>query len=469
MEPRARGRSGRYRAERVTTLEPIVLKPLPSSRWRLLLVLLALRAAPALAHAGLPETSNLSLRRGSQDDFISGTTFGAVMTRDRGQTWRWICPEGMGSGAWRPERFFWLSGGDLIAATGNPLIRSSDAGCTWASHPFFKDTWVTNLDVHPTDERIMFATTGKPSGANGIYRSEDAGATWIPVLPPRTEDRYASLRIAPSDGRRIYASGQDSTGAMFIARSDDAGQTWNRMPQTLPQLQRPYDLILLLVSETSPDTLWARVSATEDNMGYSYLLKSTDGGATFTPAMKTVDVIVNAEASADGRTVWVSTPVHMYRGREGEEFIELPLPNGNACALRVGDTLYGCGSSWVHDWALARSFDEATTWEPVFNLNGIQGAHQCPAGTPVQQLCPTRWPQLAAILGAPTYSDGGVDSPPDAGPVEPIDPPSDEKCGCGSTSGAFPSALLFLTLALSRRSRRAQPGVTDHDHETTRS
>ena len=448
-----------------------MLKPPTPLSWRLLLALLALRAAPAQAHAGLPETSNLSIRRGSQDDLIAGATFGAVISRDRGQTWRWICPEGMGSGAWRPERFFWLGGGDLLAATGNPLIRSSDGGCTWVTHPFFKDTWVTNLAVHPTDERIMFATTGKPSVGNGIYRSDDGGETWAAVIPLSVEARYSSIRIAPSDPRRIYASGQDSAG-MFISRSDDAGQTWTRLPQPLPQLQRPYDLILLLVGEASPEVLWARVSATEttnsNTEGYSYLLKSTDGGATFTQAMKTVDVIVGAEASADGRTVWVSTPVHMYRGREGEAFTELPLPNGNACALRVGDVLYGCGSSWVHEWAMARSSDEGTTWEPLFNLNGIQGAHVCPAGTSVQQFCPARWPQLAALLGAPTYSDGGVESPPDAGPSEPpVDPPSDEKCGCGTSTGVLPAALLFLTLALGRRSRYPRLGDPDYDHETT--
>jgi photosystem II stability/assembly factor-like uncharacterized protein len=426
-----------------------------------LLALLALRAAPALAHGGLPETSNLSIRRGSQDDFIAGTTFGAVISRDRGQTWRWICTEGMGSGAWRPERYFWLTGGELLAATGNPLIRSSDGGCTWNSHPFFSNTWVTNLAVHPTDERIMFVTTGKPTVGNGIYRSDDGGATWSVVLPLSTEARYSSIRIAPSDPRRLYASGQDAAG-MFISRSDDAGQTWTRIAQPLPQLQRPYDLILLHVSDASPEVLWARVSATEtvnnNTEGYSYLLKSTDSGVTFTQAMKTVDVIVGAETSADGRTVWVSTPVRMYRGREGEEFTELPLPNGNACALRVGNVLYGCGSSWVHEWAMARSSDEGTTWEPIFNLNGIQGSLVCPAGTSVRQFCPPRWPQLAELLGAPSFGeDGGVEQPPDAGPSDPpVDPPSDEKCGCGTSMGVLPAALLFLTLTLGRRSRRTR-------------
>jgi photosystem II stability/assembly factor-like uncharacterized protein len=427
------------------------MKTLPSSGWRLLLTLLALRAAPALAHAGLPETSTIDVRRGSEDDLIAGASFGAVISRDRGQTWRWICPVGMGIGAWRPERYFWLSGGDLIAATGNALVRSTDGACTWESHPFFKDTWVTGLAVHPTDERIMYATTGKPSVGNGIYRSDDGGATWTAVLPLSTDARYSAIRIAPSDPRRIYASGQDSAG-MFLSRSDDEGQTWTRLPQPLPQFVRPYDLILLLVSEASPEVLWARVAA----QGFSYLLKSTDGGVTLTQAMSTADVIIGAEASSDGRTVWVSTPVHMYRGREGEAFSELPLPNGNACARRVGNVLYGCGSSWVHEWAMARSHDEGTTWEPMFMLSGIQGVHSCPAGTPVQQFCPSYWPQIATSIGAPTYSDGGVEPSPDAGPSEPPDgpmPPGDS-CGCSGATGLVPAALLFLTLTLGRRSRR---------------
>ena len=71
-------------------------------RWSLLLALLALRAAPALAHNGLPETSTISVRRGSEEDLIVGATFGAVISPDRGQTWRWICPDGMCMVAWRP-------------------------------------------------------------------------------------------------------------------------------------------------------------------------------------------------------------------------------------------------------------------------------------------------------------------------------------------------------------------------------
>ncbi|MDY7230074.1 WD40/YVTN/BNR-like repeat-containing protein [Hyalangium rubrum] len=430
------------------------MKTLPPC-WRLLLALVTLRATAALAHGGLPETTNVSLRRGNDSDLIVGASFGAVISRDSGQTWRWICPEGMGIGAWRPERYFWLTDGDILAATGNSLVRSSDGGCTWSMHPTFKDTWATSLAVHPTDERIMYVTTGKPYVANSVYRSEDGGQTWTPMVTPNAETRYSVVRIAPSDPRRLYASGLDGSG-MFLLRSDDAGQSWTRLPQPLPQFQTPYDFIMVMVSEASPDVLWAKVSA----QGYSYLLKSTDGGATMTQVLEVADILIGAEVSADGNTVWAATPVYLYRGREGEAIAPLPLPNGNACAKRSGDVLYGCGSSWVHEWALARSRDEGTTWEPLFRLKDIAGSHVCGESTPVQQACPSRWPQVAATLGSSVATDGGVPSGSDGGTNGPGDgtspPPPAAKGGCSTASGLAPSALLLLTLGLSRHSRRRQ-------------
>jgi len=236
-----------------------------------------------------------------------------------------------------------------------------------------------------------------------------------------------------------------------------ARQSWTRLPQQLPQFVRPYDLNLLVVSEASPEVLWARVSGQDSNQSFSFLLKSTDGGATLTEAMRTTDVIVGAEASADGRTVWVSTPVHLYRGQGDAPFTELSLPNGNACALHVGDTLYGCGSNWVHNWALGLSHDEGTTWEPIFALNEIQGPQSCPAGTPIQKVCTSLWPQFASIVGASTYGDGGVGSTPDAGTSDPGEPQPPSKKGCSATPGLVPAALLFLTFTLGRRSRRSPP------------
>jgi photosystem II stability/assembly factor-like uncharacterized protein len=419
-----------------------MMKPYLTSCWTLLVAMLALRATPALGHGGLPETSNFSIRPNNEDDMIAGATFGALISRDKGQSWRWICPEGMNIGAWRPERYYWLASGEIIAATGNALVSSKDNGCTWSTHPAFKETWATSLTVHPTDERVMYITTGKPFVPNSIFRSEDGGQTWKELVALNADTRYSTLRIAPSNPQRLYVSGQDLSG-LFLLRSDDAGQTWTRVPQPFSQYQTPYDFVVMVVSPQAADVLWAKVSS----QGISYFLKSTDAGATFVPQMDVPDVLIGAESSADGRTTWVATPVSLYRGREGESFSALQLPNGNACATRVGNVLYGCGSSWLHTWALAKSTDEGTTWEPLFGLTGIQGALVCAEGTPIQQACPSRWPQMAAALNATGTRDAGV---PDAG----TSPPPPQKSGCSATSGLAPFALLLWAFCLRRSSRR---------------
>ena len=74
-----------------------------------------LRAVPALAHAGLPETGNVTVRRGHPEDLFVGATFGAVVSRDGGQSWRWLCPEAMGYGSSLPDAFLWREDGVLLA------------------------------------------------------------------------------------------------------------------------------------------------------------------------------------------------------------------------------------------------------------------------------------------------------------------------------------------------------------------
>ncbi|SEM41420.1 Myxococcales GC_trans_RRR domain-containing protein [Stigmatella aurantiaca] len=409
--------------------------------------LLALPALSAWAHLGLPETSNVTLRREHPEHMLVGASFGAVISLDSGQSWRWICPEGMEIGAWRPERYFWLKGGDILAATGGALVRSRDNGCTWATDPSFKETWVTGLAVHPTDERELFVSTGRPTTGNSLYRSEDGGASWTPLLPPSPDIRYSAIHQASAQPRRLYASGQQGQ-EMFLSRSDDGGQSWTRLPQPFPQLVRPYNLILMRVNEASPDRLWVQVSA----QGLTHIFESQDGGATLTPLMELPDVLVGVEASADGDTVWAATPVYLYRARQGEPTALLHRPEGNACATRVGDTLYACGSSWVHTWALARSQDEGNTWEPLFGLSTLQGAHQCAEGTPVQRTCPQRWPQLAELFGAPVPPP--PEPPPtDAGLPEPL-PETPSKKGCGAAAGPALVPLVLLTLAALRPRRR---------------
>ncbi len=440
--------------------------------WSTVVSLLAvLPGRVASAHAGLPETSNIAIRRGHPRDFFVGTTFGAVISRDNGQSWRWVCPDAMGYGGWRPEAYLWRETGDILAATGSALLHSPDEGCTWRAHPFFKPTWVTGLAGHPTDDRVFYAVTGRPGLANGVYRSDDGGETWTATPLLRAGLELNAVRVSPVDPRRVYASGV-SNNQMVLLRSDDAGTTWQEFPHAMPELLRPYALTVVALDPVDEDVVWTRVSA----QGYTHLHRSDDGGRTLTQVSVLDDTFINMDLSSDGATAWVGTLNYFFQGPSAGPLEKQPLPTGNACVLRDGETLYGCGSTWLHDWALARSTDQGRTWEHIFALYEIQGTQLCPRGTPVRDLCPSRWPQLAEQLGAPLYPDGGVEEPPppfdagtadagtpdagtpDAGPQLPDEPPAPPKSsGCGASPGAPVPVLWLLSTLLPWRRRPRRP------------
>jgi photosystem II stability/assembly factor-like uncharacterized protein len=424
-------------------------------------ILLALGAGGAAhAHAGLPETSNVNVRRGHPEDMLVGASFGVAISRDSGATWRWICRAAMGNGAWNPESYVWREAGDILAATGEALLRSPDGGCSWSKHASFANLWVTGLAAHPTDDRVLYAITGRPSQNNGVFRSDDGGETWAPTALRRQGLILNGVRVSPGDPRRVYASGEEGD-RLLLFRSDDGGATWHEYAQPLPELTRPYDLVVVAVDPASADGVWVRVSS----QAQTHLLRSDDGGATLKPVHVLNEVFVNMDLSSDGGVAWVGTPTTFFRGPSSGPLEAMPLPSGNACVLRQGETLLACGSSWVHDWALARSTDQGTTWDPIFGLDEIQGPHQCPQGTPVRELCPALWPLQAVEIGAdagvvepPPPSDAGTRDAgtPDTGtPDGGTPPPPPKSGGCGAGPGnAVPALMLLSTLTLWRRGRR---------------
>lgn len=420
--------------------------PLPRPRW--LLASLGLLAAPALAHNGLPETSHVTVRPGHPEDLFVGATFGALVSRNGGLSWGWICPESLGYESWFPESYLWLPSGELLAATGQHLLRSEDHGCSWQPHPFFSSLRPRALASTPSQPSRLYVATARPGASNTLYRSDDAGRSFSPTALQRADTLLTSVRVAPSNPLRLYVTASAPQG-LLLFRSDDGGLSWLTLPQPLPQLERPYSLALLRVDETDPDRLWARVSS----LGRTWVLLSTNGGETLKPTLTVDDTLLDMEASADGRTLWLATFNHLYRSVDGSPPQPLPLPEGNSCAHRSGNTLYACGSSWVHDWWLARSSDSGDTWEPLLTLERMQGVLDCPAGSPTRELCGPRWPQLLQLLEAPT--DGGMPPPPpDAGTSpdagEPPAPPPPPK-GCSATGGGLGAVAWVLMLSTLRR------------------
>ncbi len=180
------------------------------------------------------------------------------------------------------------------AATGG-VYRSEDEGFTWS--PIFDDRAVLtigDLAVHPTDPDVIWVGTGEANGSHnnfaggGLYRSEDAGATWD-FLGLGEAYSIARIRIDPTNTERVFAA---AVGSYFgkneqrgVYRTTDGGTTWER---TL-FVSDSTAIIDLAMKPGDPNTLFAttwerirRPTSARLSGPTSGLWRSTDGGDTWT-------------------------------------------------------------------------------------------------------------------------------------------------------------------------------------------
>ena len=141
-----------------------------------------------------------------------------------------------------PDRAFVAAMGHAFGPNADRgVFRTADGGKTWKKVLFVDDsTGATDLSIDPTNPRILYAAMWKfqrtpwgmdaGGGRSGLWKSSDGGDTWKeltfnPGIPKKTLGKIG-VAVSPANPARIYASieAPDSTGGIF--RSDDAGATW---------------------------------------------------------------------------------------------------------------------------------------------------------------------------------------------------------------------------------------------------
>ena len=101
------------------------------------------------------------------------------------------------------------------------IFRSTDGGNSWTLAAGFYDTQLFDLDIHPTNPSVLFASTW-----SGVYRSVDAGTNWAQTTSPK---RVSELAIDAMNPDVMLAV----TGGNGIGKSTDGGETWRSVTDGL--------------------------------------------------------------------------------------------------------------------------------------------------------------------------------------------------------------------------------------------
>jgi photosystem II stability/assembly factor-like uncharacterized protein len=314
--------------------------------------------------------------RGQPEVYYFGSVGGGVWkTSDAGRTWnpifdaQPIASIGAIAVAASNANVIYVGSGEAdmrsSISSGNGMYRSNDAGKTWTHIGLEDSRQIARIVVDPNDsERVFVAALGHAYGPNkerGVFRSNDGGKTWQPILfkdentgaidlamePGNPKNMYAALlqtrrppwsiyapskgpgtglyrskdggehweqltehglpseelgrmgiAFAPSNPKRIYLIVDAKEGGLY--RSDDGGENWARVSKDARIWGRGWYFSEVSVDSKDPDTVYVPNTST---------YRSRDGGKTFT-------AIKGAPGGDDYHQLWIDpeNPLRMVLG-----------------------------------------------------------------------------------------------------------------------------------------------------------
>ena len=174
---------------------------------------------------------------------------------------------------------------------GNGVYRSDDGGASWRHLGLAETRHIGKVEVHPTNPDIAWvAALGNlwaASPERGVYRTRDGGRTWQKVLYADEHTGAVDLVLDASDPNTLYAAtyqrlrrtwGFNGGGpGSGIYKTTDGGDTWTELTNGIPAGDK--GRIGLAISRSNPKILNALVEHADRNLQGTY--RSEDGGATW--------------------------------------------------------------------------------------------------------------------------------------------------------------------------------------------
>lgn len=167
------------------------------------------------------------------------------------------------------------------------VFKSTDGGNTWKKVLYINaKTGVADLIIDRTNPKVVYATTwnvyrktwklwdGGPDCK--LWKSENGGDTWAeltrnPGMPAPPFGKIG-ITVSPADPKRLWAIVEANDGGVF--RSDDAGATWKKTNDERKLRQRAFYYTRIYADPIDRETVYCL------NVDF---FKSTDGGTKFDP------------------------------------------------------------------------------------------------------------------------------------------------------------------------------------------
>ena len=109
----------------------------------------------------------------------------------------------------------------------NGLFRSNDSGASWTKDVTFPSSDVRSIRTGIQHPSLIYASTS----TFGVVKSLDGGATWVRNSPETIDSTFAfawSIEIDPADDHTVYAQ----TFGDGVWRSKDGGESWSQILDT---------------------------------------------------------------------------------------------------------------------------------------------------------------------------------------------------------------------------------------------
>lgn len=421
------------------------------------LVTLALVCSTGAAHANgrFPQAQAIESVPGSDGSTLFlRATFGILVSRDAGKTWRWLCERALGyEGAWDPPIAV-TRDGRLWIGLERGLVSTLD-GCTIDTSTELAGEQVKDLTVDGRGDTV-WALTGAPEKRGAVWRRSvgaggGASGTWerMGLMPDGINPM--TLEVAPSRPSRVYVTGQPyGTIRGWLWRSDDAGKT---ITGAKNELTNDGPLFIAAVDPKDPN----RVLLRHLHSTGSAVLVTADAGKTFKSVLSIDSAMFGFAKNAEGVTYFAGSglPEHgIYRSTDRGEHFERVTNHGVLCLHDApAGRLFICENPLTLGGpGIAVSTDRGATVAAVASFGDVKGAVLCggdasKAADAGGALCADAWPEVRASV-LPRDAGAKRDAA-EAGTPEPPIAARGSTCACSAvgSSGGDPD-LRWLTTGL---------------------